>query len=174
MLVPTLKEIGYSRFLLEGGIGKAGLMNRITLTAGKYPYDEINKVVGRYRLILIRPTSRDCLVKAINDERICCLVFDNMNYYLYKESLARLLMRKGKLVEVWLHSSSHEAVRRAIKLGSRGVKLVFSSCPSRLSEVWTPISKLNYLVVLGAPTQLGIVWLFSFPQEMYNNASAHH
>lgn len=172
-LIPILKKIGYSSFLIEGG-GAVATIGRITLTAEKYPHGEIDKAFSRGHLVFFRPNSRDSLIKVINDERVCCVVLDNTNLHLYKRPLVRLMVRKGKFVEVWLRSSSHEVVRRAIELGNRGLKTVFSSCPSKISEVWSPISKLNYLLILGASSPLALTWIYSFPLELYRNASANY
>ncbi|MEM4080420.1 MAG: hypothetical protein QXY37_03770 [Metallosphaera sp.] len=165
-----MKSLGFSRFVLEySAASEAGEDIRIRRTF----YSGVSNPsrTSTNEILFFKPSSRENLVKALNDYRIHGISLDRTNYHLLKKNLLHLIKIKNKFIEIRLNESSSELIRRSIEWGYNNIKIVFSSCASTISDVWPPLSLFNYLLIHGASSSRAIVWISRYPMELFNIVS---
>lgn len=166
-LVEVSRKLGFQRYLIETrkDLREEGLRRRVTLQGDSRSASPNNSIV------FFRPLSRGQLVKALNDPGVHGISVDNDNFYLLRKNLLNLSKSKEKFIEIRLSNSSSNVIRRAIEWGYKGAKIVFSSCASRISELWAPLSLVNYITFHGAYMEDVISWVYTNPLELFQLVS---
>ncbi|MCP6729189.1 hypothetical protein NLI87_07910 [Metallosphaera sedula] len=167
-LIEISSRLGFQGYIVESRkLDEArwqGVKKRLTLVGD-------SQVSPNTPIVFSKPLSRTQLVKVLNDIKIHGISLDNDNFYLLKKNLLNLAKSKGKYIEIRLNSSSSSVIRRAIEWGYKGAKVIFSSCASRKSELWAPLSLVNYLAFHGADMKDVITWVYTYPLELFKLVS---
>uniref|UniRef100_A0A2U9IU94 RNase P subunit p30 n=1 Tax=Metallosphaera hakonensis JCM 8857 = DSM 7519 TaxID=1293036 RepID=A0A2U9IU94_9CREN len=171
-LIDPLNKIGYTKFIVEFDpvIEKVEVRLRRRLTfRGSL---ESKRLLQRDDVInFLKPLERAQLIKALNDKKVHGISIDKNNFHLLKKNLLNLVNIKEKYIEINLNNSTSQVIRRAIEWGHKGTKIVFSSCASKISEIWPPLSLFNYLVLHGASIPDIITWINTYPLELFEIVS---
>lgn len=170
-LLYVLRRIGYSEGILEGtGSNK---WKRATVSFSEpESFREKLASIKRDVLIFAKPLNRQALRYALSQERVIAITIDEDNWKLLnRKSSLNMLRQQGKFVEVPMMASSG-VIFRVIRLAYKWFDVVFSSCASELTQLWPPLSKVNYLVIHGADEEEAIRWVYDNPNKLLLSTSS--
>lgn len=167
---------GYTKFLEEGN--KSELRRTTIYTNNKS--DLLKKIrsiehKGRF-FIFCKTNNAEVLRTCIKLSEVSGIVLDSTNINLFKKkTILNMIREYDKIVDVWLPYSSSFVISKIAIWGYKWINnIVFSSCAKKLNEIWSPLSKINYLVVHGADEELATYWITISPQVLISNASNNY
>ncbi|EWG07290.1 MAG: RNAse P subunit p30 [Candidatus Aramenus sulfurataquae] len=171
-LFPILKKIGYSEGILEE-VNSQSRWRRVTI-----PFSDPEGFRRRASsfeknvLVFAKPLNRQALRYALSQERVIAITIDNDNWMLLtRRASLNMIRQQGKLVEVYMSASSG-IIFKVIPLAYKWFNVVFSSCASDMTQLWPPLSKVNYLVIHGADEEEAIRWVYDNPSKLLLYASS--
>ncbi|QKQ99903.1 hypothetical protein GWK48_05515 [Metallosphaera tengchongensis] len=170
----VLDSLGYNAYLLESKVKVKDItLNDVRMRKTFLHEREFNRYFSKNSntIYFVKPSSRSAIIKALNDPRVNGISVDNSNYKLVKKNLLNLSISNKKYLEIILNSSSSEVIRRAIEWGYRGARTIFSICVEKVSDIWSPLSVFNYLILHGASPSYVASWLFTYPSELFINGT---
>lgn len=148
-LLPYAEKLGYNLVFSEDGV--AGI-KRVTLKGinTNYLKKQINRLKSKNVLIFIKPLTLDSLKYAIVNKGVNAIVLDDDNVRIFKKTMLNLIRINDKFVEIPLKSSINTIYFGITIAYKWAPNIIFSSCANEFNELWSPISKIDYLTVLGA------------------------
>jgi len=156
-LMPFLQAAGYSNYLLEG---------RERLTIELYDSEKLRHQNSSGFLLFVKPMSQNAFRKALMDSKVNAISLDDTNVRLVRREILNLLRIHRKPLEILLNSSSSLTISNSIGWGRKWIDtMFFSSCATTISEIWSPLVKMNYLVVHGATEVEALSWVFHSPRR---------
>lgn len=168
--------MGYTKFIEEGN--KEGELKRATIITNNKTelFKEVNKLKYRRIFIFCKTNNAEVLRTCIKLDEISGIVLDSSNINLFKKkTILNMIREYNKLIDVWLPNSSSYVISKAVVWGYRWINnIVFSSCAKKFNELWSPLSKINYLVIHGADEELATYWVVISPQVLVSNASNNY
>ncbi|ACP48538.1 RNase P subunit p30 [Sulfolobus islandicus Y.N.15.51] len=171
-LFPYVKRLGYNMVFSEDGL--VGI-KRVTIKAenGNQLKKMLKKpFIERDVLVFVKPLSIDALKYAIINKRVNAVILADDNMRIFKKSMLNLLRYYDKFVEVSLKSSSG-LLYNAIVFAYKWIpNIIFSSYASDFNEIWSPISKISYLTVLGADEEEAYKFVILNPIKLLNELNS--
>ncbi|AAK41036.1 RNase P subunit p30 [Saccharolobus solfataricus] len=171
-LFPYAKRLGYNTIFSEDGL--VGI-KRVTIKVenGNQLKKAFKKqFVSKEVLVFVKPLSIDALKYAVINKRVNAVVLDDDNIRIFKKSMLNLLRSYGKFVEISLKSSSG-LLYNAILFAYKWIpNIIFSSYASSFDEIWSPISKISYLTVLGADEEEAYKFVIINPIKLLNELNS--
>lgn len=129
--------------------------------------------MGKKGLKFVKPLSAEAFRAALMDHLVFALTIDESNVRLVRREVLSLARIHNKPIELLLNHSSSRTISTAIKWGRRWVHTIFfSSCASKMSEVWPPLVKVNFLVVHGATEAEALSWVFHSPLKVLGSVTS--
>lgn len=156
------RKVGYDILFIENGFP----LSRITIPL-RHSSNFLKNVNNykNYDLIVVKPLSIEALRVSILSKAIHMIHIDNDNFYLMRKSMLNLIKIKNKFIEINLNSSSSYIIYKSILWGYKWIKnLIFSLCAKETYELWSPSSKLSYIIIHGADEEMAMKWVFINPQ----------
>lgn len=174
-LLPVLKKVGYNITFLEDNFQYSYKYLRKTIIASNLKeFNNSIAAIKKKRMIFLKPLSKDVLRYGIINSKISGIIIDNSNFKIIKKTSLNLLRQYNKFVEVPLPTSSSYLIYKIIPLAYKWFNVVFSSYSQDINEIWTPISKLNYLVIHGADEEEALRWIYENPLKLLIYASNNY
>ncbi|ARM75910.1 RNase P p30-like protein [Acidianus manzaensis] len=167
--------LGYHDFIQEGNGGK---IRRLTIYANSKAelLHKINQIKSTKYIIFCKTNNAEVLRECIKREKISAIVLDSSNINIFrKKSILNMIRTNNKIVDVWLPFSSSYVISKVIIWGYKWINnILFSSCASKFNEIWSPLSKINFLVCHGADEELATYWILMSPLVLMSNASSNN
>lgn len=159
-----LKTVGYDNFISEDGLEG---YRRISITA-KNSKSIINFLKSNPKgLVFVKPLSVDALKYSILNERVSAIILSYENLHFFKKTMLNLIRQYEKPVEVQLRNFNSLVLRKLILWSYKWISTpLISSCAKTLEEIWTPLAKIDLLVVHGAEEEDAIEWIYFSPQKL--------
>ncbi|AOL15758.1 RNase P subunit p30 [Sulfolobus sp. A20] len=169
---PYAQKLGYNLTFAEDG--KVGI-KRITIRTDSI--DALRRTLAnlkreRKQLIFIKPLSLDSLRYSIIDKRVNVIVIDGENIKVLKKTMLNLIRFHNKFVEVPLKSSRIVVYRMLMYAYKWIPNVIFSSYAEDYNELWSPISKIDYLNILGADEEEAFKFALLNPIKLLNEYMA--
>ncbi|MEM0174293.1 MAG: RNase P p30-like protein [Sulfolobaceae archaeon] len=169
-LIPILKKVGYDIGIIEGN---KNLLSRKTIEVKD---DNILSSFLRSSkkfkgIIVVKPLSISTLRYSILSKQVKMLQFDDENAHLLKKNMINLLKNKEKYIEINLNKISFFNLYKILLNFKIHRNIILSACAKHYSEIWPPLSKLNYVSIIGIPEELGIQWIFLNPNRLIISVS---
>jgi ribonuclease P/MRP protein subunit RPP1 len=171
-LLPVLKKVGYSvSFLDEDSQYSYKYLRKTIIASNLKDFRNSVNLVNKKRMIFLKPLSKEVLRYGIISNKVIGIVIDDSNFKILRKSALNLLRQYNKFVEIPLPNSSSYLLYRIIPLSYKWFNVIFSSYSRDLNEIWTPISKLNYLVIHGADEEEALRWIYDNPLKLLIHVS---
>ncbi len=167
-LINYLKISGYGVGILEGynNVEYDG-PKRITLERKEIKNFKLKKNKEEF-IVFAKPYDTETLRFSAIKPEIKGITVDDSNIRIFRKAMLNLLSINNKIVDVSLKSSSF-VISRVIAWGVRwDLSIVFSSNASYFNEIWPILSKINYLVVHGAPLTMAYRWVLIEPFKLFS------
>lgn len=166
--------VGYTKFIQEGNQGD---LRRVTIFTNNKSelFKKIGFLTSKKTFIFCKTNDPETLRTCIKLPKISGIVLDSTNINLFrKKTILNMIRDHDKIVDVWLPFSSSYVINKVIIWGYKWINnILFSSCATKFNEIWSPLSKINYLVIHGADEELATYWITISPLVLINNVASY-